>query len=119
MTPTEALYADLRSRGIELETDGERLRWRPATLVSPGVARRILAIRSDLIALLRSGVVPSGCPQCDWTLDSARRCPKCFDRVCSRCPRMTGSYFIRLCLLCGHRDDTEEQFSAAGPAADR
>ena len=26
--------ADLRSRGIELETDGTRLRWRPAFLVT-------------------------------------------------------------------------------------
>jgi hypothetical protein len=101
MNTAEALYADLRSRGIELETDGERLRWRPAFLVSTRDARRVSDIRLDLIRILRSGVAPAGCPRCSWPLDSAARCPKCFDRVCERCPQMTGSYFIRLCIPCG------------------
>jgi hypothetical protein len=115
MTPAEALYADLRSRGIDLETDGERLRWRPAALVSPGDACRIRDARPGLIAVLRAGTVPVGCPRCGWPLDSAGRCPKCFDRVCGQCRRMTGSYFIRLCIPCGHRDDAE----VSSPAADQ
>lgn len=104
MNAAEALYADLRSRGIELETDGERLRWRPAFLVSPRDARRVADARPDLIRILRSGVVPTPCPRCSWPLDADARCPKCFDRVCEQCSRMTGSYFIRLCISCGNRD---------------
>src|SRR5262245_6213465 len=107
MTPTEALYADLRSRGIDLQTDGIRLRWRPATAVSPGDARRIGVAKSGLIAILRAGTVPIGCPRCKWPLDSAAWCPKCFDRLCEECRGMTGSYFIRLCIPCGYRDGAE------------
>ena len=104
MNTAEALYADLRSRGIELQTDGVRLRWRPAFLVSERDAQRVADARLDLIRLLRSGVAPVGCLRCSWPLDSDARCPKCFDRVCDRCTRMTGSYFIRLCDACGYLD---------------
>lgn len=108
MTPAEALYADLRSRGIDLETDGERVRWRPASMVSPRDERRIADVRPDLIRLLRSGLASASCPRCSWPLDAADRCPKCFDRVCERCTRMTGSYFIRLCTPCGHNDGLDD-----------
>jgi hypothetical protein len=48
MTPAEALLADLRSRGIELETDGTRLRWRPSFLVTGPLAERIHSERTGL-----------------------------------------------------------------------
>ncbi len=98
-----ALLADLRSRGVVLETDGARLRWRPTFLVSTSTAETILQHRAELIRLL---AVPDGgtsrCPGCRWPLDSARRCPRCFDRLCVDCGRLTGSYFIMRCAPCGH-----------------
>jgi hypothetical protein len=35
-------------------------------------------------------------------LDSARRCPKCFDRLCVDCGKPTASYLIMRCVSCGH-----------------
>jgi hypothetical protein len=104
MTTAQALLADLRSRGIKLGTDGSRLRWRPAFLVTAGQAERIQSLRSELVGLLTdpTGRVGEGCPLCRWPLDSARRCVKCFDRVCVDCGRMTGSYLIVRCVPCGH-----------------
>src|SRR5262245_29945533 len=101
MTEAEALLADLRSRGIELQTDGARLRWRPAFLVSPGVERTILAHKAGLIALL-TGPAAAGrmCPACSWPLDSGLRCPKCPDRLCVECGRLTGSYLVMRCVPC-------------------
>ena len=72
-----ALLADLRSRGIRLQTDGSRLRWWPAFMVSGPTAERIRASREALIELLASPGHGDDCPACGWPLDSARRCPKC------------------------------------------
>jgi hypothetical protein len=102
MTPAAALLADLRSRGIELETDGARLRWRPAFLVSAPLAQRIRAERAGLVELLAGPDRLERCPSCRWPLDSARRCPRCFDRLCVACGRPTGSYFILCCVACGN-----------------
>jgi hypothetical protein len=103
MSTSAALLADLRSRGIELDTDGSRLRWRPAFLVAAPEANRIRDCKSELIALLRGPSQMERCPACRWPLDSARRCPKCFDRLCVDCGRLTGSYLIMRCVVCGHR----------------
>lgn len=104
MTAAAALLANLRSRGIELETDGTRLRWRPAFLVTAPEAERIRSHKVELIDLLKTP--PSGdgwrCPLCRWPLDSAGRCPKCFNRLCADCGKLTGSYFIMRCVVCGH-----------------
>jgi hypothetical protein len=102
MTPAVALLADLRSRGIELETDGARLRWRPAFLVTAPLAELIQSHRAGLIELLSGPDRLERCPSCRRPLDSARRCPKCFDRLCVDCGKPTGSYFILRCVLCGH-----------------
>lgn len=102
MTSAAALLADLRSRGIELETDGTRLRWRPPFLVSSVLAERIRIERTGLIELLQGPDRLQRCPTCHWALDAARRCPKCFDRLCVDCGRPTGSYFIQRCVVCGH-----------------
>jgi len=103
MTSAERLLADLRSRGVELETDGTRLRWRPAFLVTEPQRQMLVMSRATVIALLldRSQVVRR-CPSCQWPLDSANRCPRCFDRLCLDCGRQTGSYFIQRCVICGH-----------------
>jgi hypothetical protein len=102
MTMAEALLADLLARGIEIQTDGTRLRWRPAFMVTQPLAERILGQRAELIALLQSdpGRAFRPCSLCGRALDAERRCPRCFDRECEDCGRPTGSYFIRTCLLC-------------------
>jgi hypothetical protein len=103
MTPAEALLANLRSRGIELETDGTRIRWRPAFMVTAPQVEQIGFHRGELMALLANPGTCDGlaCPACRWPMDAVRRCPKCFDRLCVDCGRMTGSYFIMRCVLCG------------------
>jgi hypothetical protein len=107
MTSALALLADLRSRGIEVVTDGFRLRWRPAFLVTAPQTERIRAERAGLVQLLTGPDCLQRCPACQWPLDSARRCPKCFDRLCVDCDRPTGSYFIMRCLVCGQTAQRE------------
>jgi hypothetical protein len=102
MNQAAGILADLRSRGIQLETDGARLRWRPAFLVTAPQAALIEAHRAGLIDLLTGPDLLARCPACRWVLDSDRRCPKCFDRLCVDCGRLTGSYFILRCVPCGH-----------------
>jgi hypothetical protein len=108
MITAVALLADLRSRGIELEAVGDRLRWRPAFLVTAPLTELILSHRAGLIELLTGPDRLERCPVCRWPLDSARRCPKCFNRLCVDCGRPTGSYFILRCVSCGHafREET-------------
>lgn len=48
-----AILMALERLGIEIETDGARLRWRPAELVPGELAERILARRDEVIALLQ------------------------------------------------------------------
>jgi hypothetical protein len=102
MTAAADLLADLRSRGIELETDGVRLRWRPAFMVTDPMAEQIRTHRTGLIELLTGPDRLERCPACGWPLDSKRRCPKCFDRRCIDCGKLTGSYFILYCVACSH-----------------
>src|SRR5262245_26623128 len=108
-----ALLGLLDSLGVELQTDGARLRWRPAGAVRPELRGRILAHRDALITLLTgptgpTGVGPAagdsvaaGCPSCRQPLDGRGRCWRCCDRLCSRCGRQTGTAFIELCCACG------------------
>jgi hypothetical protein len=105
MTTAEALLADLRSRGVELETDGTRMRWRPPLMVTGPQAEQVRLHKAELIALLAGPDLLKRCPKCGWPLDSHQRCPKCFDRLCKNCGRMTGSYFFMLCMPCGVTDD--------------
>lgn len=107
MTTELALLADLRSRGIEIETDGQRLRWRPTFLVN---AREVLLIqlnREALIKTLSNSTRIPQCPTCARPMDNRRRCPNCFDRPCTKCGRMTGSYFIQMCFQCASQDEIE------------
>ena len=101
MKRAKALLADLRSRGIELETDGARVRWRPAFMVTVPMAEVISCHKAELIDLLTGPDDLERCPGCRWPLDWRQRCPKCFDRLCADCRRMTGSYFIARCTTCG------------------
>src|SRR5262245_4662014 len=109
MSPAEGLLADLRSRGIELETDGTRLRWRPVFLVNAPLVERIQQHRPELIGLLTGPDCVERCPLCHWPLDSAQRCPKCCDRLCVGCGRPTGSYFIMTCMVCSSGTATNNE----------
>jgi hypothetical protein len=59
------LLADLRSRGVELETDGTRLRWRPAYMVTGPLAELVRSHRAQLIEQLKApGDQGAACPAC-------------------------------------------------------
>ena len=68
---------------------------------------RLTGTVTELIGLLTTPGDIRRCPACRWPLDSACRCPKCFDRLCVDCGKPTGSYFIMRCGTCGHafKDD--------------
>jgi tRNA(Ile2) C34 agmatinyltransferase TiaS len=97
-----ALLANLLARGIELQTDGARVRWRPAFLVKAAEAELIRSHKAELVALLQTPDRLPRCPACGRPLDAAGRCPKCFDRRCVACGRLTGSYFLMHCVFCSH-----------------
>src|SRR5262245_3414899 len=112
MREAEGLLADLRSRGVELETDGKRLRWRPSELVTAPQAETIRFHQGAIVALLLATESVTRCTSCRRPLDSKRRCWRCCDRACESCGRPTGSAFLALCLLCENepeRSDTELQ----------
>lgn len=50
-----ALLLDLAARGVELSPEGDRLRYRPRSAVSPALVERIRAHKQELLYLLRSG----------------------------------------------------------------
>ena len=127
MTAVEDLLRRLRRAGVELQSDGTRLRWRPEAGVGPELRKEILASRAALILLLAVPTVPTvpaerafhppageqtyseppsppGCPQCQGPLDDRRRCWGCCERRCSGCGRPTGSAFIAFCWPCGLRE---------------
>jgi hypothetical protein len=101
MTPAQILLADLASRGIQLETDGSRLRWRPGFMVSGPALESIRQHKAELIALLLGPDRMERCPACRWPLDSRQRCPKCLDRLCVGCGSWSRSYFVERCIPCG------------------
>ena len=102
MDSARAVLADVRSRGVEMVSSEGTLRWRPAFLVAGPLRLRVQAFKEELAELLERGEAGDRCPSCGWPLDSLARCPKCFDRRCVECGRMSGSYFILRCAQCGH-----------------
>ena len=106
MDEATALLANLRSRGIELATDGSRLRFRPSFMVTAPELDALRAHKGEVIALLCGPDRCELCPACRWPLDAKRRCPKCFDRVCIECGNRTGSYFVMTCVPCGHASES-------------
>lgn len=92
-----ALLAELESRGVTLETDGRRIRWRPAAKMPDDLAVQVTAMKAELVSLLD----PAWCGSCGGRVDDRRRCWRCCDRPCVRCSRPTGSAFIAHCDQCG------------------
>jgi hypothetical protein len=76
--------------------------WLPAFLVTAPLAELIRSNRAGRIDLLARPDRLERCPACRWPQDSARRCPKCFDRLGVDCGKPTRSYFIMRCVVCGH-----------------
>jgi hypothetical protein len=93
------LLADCRLRGVELNLDGDRLRWLCRGELSPDLLNRLRDHKADLLAALR----PRPCPACGRPTDARRRCWRCCDRPCADCGRPTGSAFVQRCCACGHR----------------
>ena len=91
------LLAALRSRGVSLETDGRRIRYRPAALVDADTAATIQALKAELVPLLN----PEFCGGCGGRVDAVRRCYVCCDRPCLACGRLTGSAYVQHCIPCG------------------
>ena len=117
MSPASIL-ADLRQDGIELETDGVRIRWRPASGVSEIRKRLILEHKPEIIRLLTTPglITAQRCQNCRRYLNAERQCWKCCDRRC-HCGRQTGSAFIELCQLCATSEGQEESSSSLSGAA--
>lgn len=57
MTPAAALVAELQARGVILRPDGEILRVRPVSLLSPEELATLRAHKAEVLALL---TVPAG-----------------------------------------------------------
>lgn len=56
MSPAAELYWELTSwLGIELQADGDKLRFRPAAAMTPELLRRVKRHKPELLALVRSG----------------------------------------------------------------
>jgi hypothetical protein len=53
MSAVSELVAELTRRGIELRAHGDRLRYRPRSAMTAGLAQRVQAHKSALLALLR------------------------------------------------------------------
>lgn len=69
MTVTASdILADLTARGIELVGSGNRIRYRPRSLMAPELVERIKAHKPDLLAILRTdgiGDGPEAAPEAD------------------------------------------------------
>ncbi|HEV8058681.1 MAG TPA: hypothetical protein VGP68_02345 [Gemmataceae bacterium] len=50
--PLEELLVDLGKKGIKLRADGERLRFRPMTAVTPNLAEQLKANKAELLRLI-------------------------------------------------------------------
>lgn len=58
MSPVVALLADLRALGVELVAAGDRLRFRPAAVVTDDIRAALRAHKPTLLALLASTAAP-------------------------------------------------------------
>ncbi len=58
--PVSLLLVELARRGIELRAAGDRLRYRPRSAMTPGLAERLAAHRGDLLAILTAADLAAG-----------------------------------------------------------
>jgi len=103
-TAATDLLTDLGRLGVELVADGDRLRYRPQSALTPDLADRLRSHKAELLAILGSTVRPEAanlpigpgasirweesidppdpCPGCGglvfwWNVLGDRRCMKC------------------------------------------
>jgi hypothetical protein len=57
--PVEALLIDLVARGIELQANGDRLRFRPRKAVTPDLVERLKRHKAQLLAILQAVANPA------------------------------------------------------------
>lgn len=58
MSAAITLLRELDSLGVELDADGDRLRFRPASAVPPAIRHRMRTLKPDLLDLLRQRQAP-------------------------------------------------------------
>lgn len=56
--PVSELMADLERAGIELQADGDRLRFRPQSAIPPDLAARLKANKAGILAMLKKADTP-------------------------------------------------------------
>jgi hypothetical protein len=86
------LLVELRQRGVEVVADGDRLRYRPTSLVPPELHERIVRLKPDLLVLLRTRA-PASEHRCDGRTVPCRCCgstdfwalARVGNWVCGRC----------------------------------
>jgi hypothetical protein len=60
--PIAMLLAELARRGIQLEAQGARLRYRPRSAMTPELAERVRAHKPGLLAVLQEACGPNDAP---------------------------------------------------------
>jgi hypothetical protein len=109
------LLADLTQRGIELVAEGDRLRYRPRSAVTPELAQRLRTHKAELLAILGHAEGAGG----DDLAERARRlrhasglppwggglrpgeCPRCRSTAFRDVPIHNGQSLRRDCAGCG------------------
>ena len=89
MSPAATLLADLEARGIEIQPDGDRLRFRPKAAMTADLAERVKACKTELLAML--GDTPSPEAVQPTKSPAGRECER-FLAVCRPHPDGRGWY---------------------------
>ena len=86
-SPVLDLLEELAHVGIEIVADGDRLRYRPRSALTPDLTKRVKAYKMDLLAILRlnssdDAVDTESCEKCKrlmfwWNPLGDRRCIMC------------------------------------------
>ena len=84
MTP-EALVAELRARGVELRAVGDRLRYKPASALTPADVEVLRQHKAAVLALLRAAERPAVVALTSY----AHPWPDCLERLG---PRRVGTF---------------------------
>ncbi|NLF09477.1 MAG: hypothetical protein GX594_16075 [Pirellulaceae bacterium] len=99
MSATELLL-DLGRLGIRLEADGERLRYRPRSALTPDLLGLLKAYKTELLALLRPVAAVQAEPM-PTTKPTAKPVCRCGSTVWRDVPIHNGQSVRRDCGRCG------------------
>ena len=62
--PAAVLLVELTRRGIELDAEGRRLRYRPKSVLTPGLAQRMMRHKAELLQILHEASRNQSLPHC-------------------------------------------------------